>query len=225
MSNSPRLVYQQGDHVCTLYLTPEEQMKAAVEYIRGGLERGERCLYVCGEHTPAEFRAGLRAAGIEVEKEEARGALVLVTKHEAHLQGASFDPDRMIALLEAAVKSALDAGFAGLCAAGDMTWIRDGAPGTEKLAEYEARLNRFYAANKALGLCLYNKRTLSPAVLDDCMATHAVVRIEGPILLTNPFYEVPEEAVTRKANPDGIMERIEKACAVPALKAAVPEMG
>jgi len=30
----------------------------------------------------------------------------------------------------------------------------------------------------------------------------AVVRVEGPILLTNPFYEEPEIAATRVARPD-----------------------
>src|SRR5581483_8981825 len=66
MTYSPRMHYKQGDHVCTLYSTREEQMAAAVEYIRGGLSRGERCLYVVGEHTPDEFRTGLREAGIDV---------------------------------------------------------------------------------------------------------------------------------------------------------------
>src|SRR5947199_12831 len=45
-----RLVFQQGDHVCTLYASSEEQMEAAIQYILGGLKRGERCFYVCGEH-------------------------------------------------------------------------------------------------------------------------------------------------------------------------------
>lgn len=73
MSISPRIHYQQGDHVCTLYADRDEQMAAAVEYILGGLDRGERCLYVVGEHTPDEFRDGLRAAGIDVEREELAG--------------------------------------------------------------------------------------------------------------------------------------------------------
>jgi len=48
MERTPRIVYQQGDHVCTLFSSREEQLTAAIEYVRGGLERGERCLYVCG---------------------------------------------------------------------------------------------------------------------------------------------------------------------------------
>lgn len=208
-SSSPRMVYQQGDHVCTLFLTPEEQLAAAVEYIRGGLERHERCLYVCGEHSPAQMRRTLRRAGVKVSAEERRGALILLTKFEAHLTGGYFNPDKMICLLEGAVQDALDAGFAGLCAAGDMNWVLDQAPGTEKLAEYEARLNCFYAAHKALGLCQYNRRTLPDHFLDDCMATHKLVRMEGPILLENPFYETPEQAARRTARTERVQERIE----------------
>ena len=51
----------------------------------------------------------------------------------------SFDPDRMIAMLHQAVEDALDAGFTGLCAGGDMSWLLDETPGSEWLVEYEAR--------------------------------------------------------------------------------------
>lgn len=196
---SRRLVYQQGDHICTLYASPEEQLKAAVEYIKAGLGRGERCLYICGEHTPTELRAALRAAGVAVKAEEARGALLLVTKLDGHLKGGHFGAEKMISLLRQAVQDALDAGFAGLCAAGDMGWVMDGAPGTEELAEYESRLNEFFANNKALGLCQYNRTTLPHEFLDHCIATHPVVRMEGPIGLRNPFYEHPGRAIGRRA--------------------------
>ena len=198
---SRRLVYQQGDHICTLYTSPEEQLKAAVEYIRAGLARGERCLYVCGEHSPQELRAALQASGLDVAAEERRGALELVTKFGAHLKDGYFAADKMIGMLHQAVKDALDAGFAGLCAAGDMRWVLDQAPGTEELAEYESRLNEFYKNNRALGLCQYSRNSLPAEFLDHCIATHPVVRIDGPIALENPFYEESGRAVGRQAAP------------------------
>jgi hypothetical protein len=206
-THEPRFVYQQGDHICTLYSSPDEQLTAAIEYIREGLARGERCLYVCGEHDVPSFRAALRGAGIDVKTDEARGALLLLTKHDGHLKGGCFDPAAMIRMLETAVTDALDAGFNGLCAAGDMTWLLDEAPGSEKLAEYEAALNHFYRSNRALGLCLY-RRTMPAALLDHCLATHPVVRVEGPILLTNPFYELPETAMSRNARPEDVSRKI-----------------
>lgn len=210
MIGSPRLAYQQGDHVCTLFASHEEQLVAATEYIRAGLARGERCLYVCCEHELSDFRAALESRGIDVATEEARGALLLVTKEEGHLKGGTFDPEKMIAMLDDAVKDTLDAGFTGLCAAGDMTWLLDEAPGSERLAEYEARLNRFYESHRALGLCLYNMKRLSPERLDHCLATHQFIRIDGPLLLSNPFYELPDIAMSRTAQPEGVYARIEQ---------------
>jgi hypothetical protein len=217
MSTSPRIVYQQGDHVCTLFSSPEEQQTAAIEYIRQGLQRRERCLYVCGEQTLDEFRRALTAAGIDVATEEQRRALVLLTKEDGHLKGGSFSASRMISLLREAVERALEDGFEGLCAAGDMTWILDEAPGSEEFAEYEALLNNFYATHRALGLCQYNCRRLPPAILDHGIATHPVIRIDGPVLLTNPFYEDPDVARGRTANVDGVEERIERLSRRPAI--------
>lgn len=216
MTTPPRLHYQQGDHVCTLYSTPEEQLAAAIEYIRAGLARGERCLYICCEHDVPTFRAALRDGGINVSAEERQGALIIVTKEQGHLAGGRFDPARMIGMLREAVQDALDAGFEGLCAAGDMNWVLDEAPGTDRLAEYESLLNHFYRANRALGLCLYNRRTLPGAALDHCLATHAHVRVEGPILLTNPFYELPEKAMVRQPDPESVHDRIGKILTFPA---------
>ena len=206
--SSPRMSYHEGDHVCTLFLSPEEQLVAAVEYIREGLAQGERCLYVCCDRGQDELRAALRHAGIAVDAEQARGALILLTKHEGHLQGGTFDPDRMIAMLRRALKEALKAGYAGLRAGGDMGWLLDEAPGSEKLSEYEARLNHFFESNRAIGLCMYNVQRMPPAILDHCLATHKFVRMEGPILLSNPFYELPEDAVSRAAKPDDVVQKL-----------------
>lgn len=209
MTTSPRIHYQQGDHVCALYTTRDEQLFAAAEYIRAGLARGERCLYVVYEHSPDEFRAGLRSVGIDVDAEEARGALLLITKHEGHLHGGTFDPDKMISMLHGAVKDALNAGFAGLAAAGDMSWLLDGAEGSERVAEYEARLNEFYPSSRALGLCLYNRTKLPPASIDHGIATHPHIRIDGDILLRNPFYEEPAKAAVRRSDSSAFGRKLE----------------
>ena len=216
MSRAPRVVYQQGDHVCTLFSSPEEQLSAAIEYIQQGLGRNERCLYVCGEQTPDDFRAALQRAGIDVVREEDRGALVLLTKETGHLVGGTFSASRMISMLQQAVEDSLEDGFAGLCAAGDMTWLLDDAPGSHEIVEYEALLNHFYSNNRALGLCQYNCRRLPATILDHGIATHPTVRMAGPILLTNPFYELPEIATGRRANVDGVAEKLERLTPEPA---------
>ena len=80
---------------------------------------------------------------------------------------------------------------------GDHVWE---APGSERIAEYEARLNEFYPNSRALGLCLYNRNRLPAETLDHSMATHPHVRVAGNILLDNPFYEEPARAAARRAD-------------------------
>jgi len=144
-----------------------------------------------------------------VDAEEVRGALLLLTKHDGHLKGGCFEPDKMITMLHGAVADALDAGFAGLCAAGDMSWLLDEADGSEKIAQYEARLNEFYPSSRALGLCLYNRSKLPAATLDHSLATHPHVRVDRNILLENPFYEQPAQAAARTSDGSALSGKLE----------------
>ena len=152
----------------------------------------------------------MHQAGIIVEAEEQRRALILITKREGHLKGGRFDAARMIEMLRGAVKDALDSCFAGLCAAGDMNWLLDDAPGSNEILEYEALFNRFYGdpENKALGLCQYNRRTLPSEVLDTCMATHKHIRVAGPLIVENPFYELPEQAMTPHYSGESVEQQL-----------------
>ena len=49
-----------------------------------------------------------------MQQEQARGALILVTKHDADLRGGTFDPAAMIDLLNTAVQEALAQRLHGL---------------------------------------------------------------------------------------------------------------
>ena len=197
MHQPSRANYRSGDHICTLYTSRDEQLSAAVDFIRRGLARGERCLYVCCEQTPEEFREELRRAGVDVDTEEARGALEVITKAEGHLKGGGFDAARMIEMIGATLSDALATGFTGLCGAGDMTWLLDDAPGSHELLAYEALLNYFCANRPVVLMCQYSREKLPPKILDSCLATHPHIRVKGSRLHENPFYESPEAAMVR----------------------------
>lgn len=49
-----------NDHFALIYETQEEQFSAAIPFMRQGLERGEKCLYVADENTREDVR-GFRA--------------------------------------------------------------------------------------------------------------------------------------------------------------------
>jgi hypothetical protein len=102
-----------------------------------------RVLYLNAPPMIAGIRSYLAAAGIDVASATARGALVL-SSDEAHLISGRFDADNMLGLLDDALTQALDSGYAGLWAAGDMT--REFGPEKDysKLREYERRLEALF---------------------------------------------------------------------------------
>jgi hypothetical protein len=126
----------QGDHVCLIYDSFEAQVKALVPFLREGLERGERCLYFCDEHTVDRVADALREAGLDLGEE--RGAVQMLTQREVYLNGGEFSPEGMIHLLVEMETRALGEGFTGLRITGEPTWALGPRADCARLVEYEA---------------------------------------------------------------------------------------
>lgn len=179
------------DHLCLIYKNKKEQFAAAIPFMHIGLARGEKCIYIADDNTAEEVFAAMRADGIEVDTYVKRGALSVIGKREAYLRNGYFDPDEMIEFLKESTAQAKKEGYAALRATGEMTWMLGGEPGTDRLIEYEAKLNRFFLKNDCLALCQYNYDRFRPEVLVDVIHTHPIV-VVGNTVCKN-FYYVPVE--------------------------------
>lgn len=179
-------------HLCLIYETREEQFAALVPFIRIGLERGERCVYIADDNTAAVVLDALAAQGLDVASAVTSGALMMASKRETYLQSGVFDPDLMIRFLHDAAEAAKAAGFAALRATGEMTWALGEDPGVERLMEYEAKLNDFFPKHEALAICQYNRTRFPPAAIRDVLRTHPLV-IYGSVVCRNAFYVPPVE--------------------------------
>jgi len=167
------------DHLCLIYETQEEQFSAVIPFIKIGVERGEKCVYIVDDNTAEMVINGMKGAGIDVESAVEAGRLAIVSKQEAYLKQGYFDPDWMIGFLKRAVDEAKAAGFSALRITGEMTWVLSGDPGTERLMEYEAKLNYFIAENDLLALCQYNRNRFSPEIIKGVIDTHPLVIYGG----------------------------------------------
>lgn len=182
--------FQQGQHICAVYDTPEEQLAIAACYIADGLQRDERCLYVAASDDSLDcFRTSLRALGVDVDATERSTALLLRTSDQAHLQDGHFESERMLKMLNESIEKALDDGFAGLRTCGDMSWLADTPPGAHQVIEYEAVLNQLFRNVHGLGMCQYDRKRL-PAHLVDLagVGAHSTLVVEGTHL-PNPNYD------------------------------------
>lgn len=180
-----------GDHLCCLYETEEEHRALVTPYIRQGLERNEKVFYIVDAHTSEEILAYLRSDDLDVEAYLASGQLSILTRDDSYMREGIFDPDGMISLLRSETDLALEQGYACLRVTGEMTWALRGLPGSERLIEYEAKLNDFFPGSRAMAICQYDRRRFSPEILLEVLTTHPIAVI-GTRIYPN-FYFMPTE--------------------------------
>ena len=187
-----------GDHLCCIYETDAEHRQVVTPFLRQGLERGEKVMYVVDARTAETILGYLRDDGLDVAPYLARGQLAILTRDETYMRNGVFDPQGMIALLRSETAQALAEGYPALRLTGEMTWALRGLPGSEQLIEYEARLNDFFPGSRCLAICQYDRRRFDPAVLLDVLRTHPIAVI-GTEVYDNLYYVPAVELLN--ANP------------------------
>jgi hypothetical protein len=181
--------FRQGEHICALYDTELEQMTTAAAYLADGVWHGQRCLYICANRDAVlRFRRALGAHGLDAAILCNRGALIELTHEGAYLAAGEFSIGRMMAMLSDSVRQAAADGFSGWRGCGEMSWLLAGAPGSERISEYEALLNQFFTSTRASGMCQYNRKRLPASLIDMALATHSTAVIAGRQRF-NPFFQ------------------------------------
>jgi len=180
------------DHLALIYDHQDEQLDIVVPFLRLGLERGEKCVYIHDDNTAASVIAAMERHGIDVAAATASRALNIITKTDAYLKNGDFDPDRMIGFLIQAVDDAKAEGFRAVRASGEMTWaLGPASKPHERLVEYECKLNEFFAGHEMVGLCQYNRRRFRPETLMHVIHSHPQLVFRGNVC-DNPYYIDPE---------------------------------
>ncbi|MBN2240174.1 MAG: MEDS domain-containing protein, partial [Dehalococcoidales bacterium] len=161
------------DHLCLIYESKEEWRDAVVPFLVTGLRQSEKCLYVVDSSTIDDIRRYLSEEGIDVAAVEETGQLVILQETETYTKDGSFDPDKMIALLITETDNAIAEGYQALRVTGEMTWVLRGHPGSEKLLEYEAKLNRdLFRYYPCLAICQYDRWKFDPEIIKGVIMTH-----------------------------------------------------
>lgn len=176
-------------HQCFVYEgAPSSHLAEVAQTLIQRLNANRRCLYLNSPPMVAGMRWHLAAAGLDLKDQVERGALVL-SSDQQHLLDGKFDVDRMLQLLQDAVKQALAEGYAGLWAAGDMTWEFGSAANLDKLLEYERRLDELLRTNESLsGICLYHRDTLPAHAIETALITHPSLYVSASLSQLNPRY-------------------------------------
>ncbi|GFO60771.1 hypothetical protein GMST_30960 [Geomonas silvestris] len=174
-------------HLCLLYESEAELLVPVVPFIQKGVQLGQRCIYLnAGE----EMLDCVLKNALASQKSDL-GALMVLSSREVWLQLGSFDPQRVLGLLQSLCARALGDGFKGTRIICDMGWAGGGAVPGRVLAEFELELTRFAERNQVRLLCLYHRGSFRAEQLLELARLHRQLLI-GEALCNNPFF-VPGE--------------------------------
>jgi hypothetical protein len=181
-------------HSCLIYEgPPSKQLPALVAVARERLEQNHRCLYLNSPPMVAGMRSYLAASGIDVAEETARGSLVLTSDQEHLLHGYEFDPQHLIDGLRSALDRALDDGYSGLWASGDMVWEVGPQNDFSKLLEYEWRLEEFLQSNPQMGgICQYRADMLPRKTVRHGLVSHSTIFVNETLSVIDTRYLHPK---------------------------------
>ena len=196
-----------GDHLCCIYETEAEHRAILTPYLRQGLERGEKIIYVVDAHTAETVLGYLRSDGLDPAPFLARGQLAILSRDETYLRGRTFSPAGMIALLRKVTERALAEGYPALRVTGEMTWALRGHPGSKRLIEYEVLLDEFFPGSRCLALCQYDRRRLEPGVLLFVLRTHPYV-VVGSDICENHHYLPPADLLSADSSAAELGRRL-----------------
>jgi GAF domain-containing protein/predicted DNA binding protein len=197
--------HDSNGHLALIYENQAEQFAAAVPFIRQGLRRGERCLYVADENSRAEVVSALRAGGVDVDAALDSGALSIYSKQDTYLREGKFDPDDMIEFLADAIDEATET-YEALRIAGEMTWVFGESPDMEDLIEYEGKVNRLMPEEDCIALCQYNRERFPTEVIRDVVRTHPHLIYDGTVCQN--FYYTPPEDFFGPTRPEREIDRM-----------------
>ena len=181
-------------HLASVYEDRDEQLERVASFLRQGLERNERCLYVVHDNTAEAVRVALRNVGVDVTAARDSGALSIHTPDEVQFRTGEFDRAATVEFWTDALESAQRQGFERLRTAVEMTWALDSRTDLDSLAEYEAVLNPLLTGEDCIALCQYNRDRFPPEAIADVVHNHPLLVDDGAVT-QNTRYQPPGQSL------------------------------
>jgi CRP/FNR family transcriptional regulator, nitrogen oxide reductase regulator len=178
-----------GDHIAFIYEDTPELTAFVVPFIKEGLAKGERCVWLVDALRSPEAFAVLVTRGVDANREVERGALALLSAHE-YFTLPPFDAFRVVAFLRRAVTEARAHGFTGLRIVAEMTWtLKKGPDGgallhNNALLEWESLLELVVGNGPFTLACGFRRDRFPPTLLQRLIRTHAKVVVNDHVHLS-----------------------------------------
>jgi FAD/FMN-containing dehydrogenase len=177
--------------MCFVYDSEADRRRVMAPYLAAGLEGGERVGYL-SHFAAADTLAWLDEAGVPAARTETRGSVEVLPAEHTYCPDGTFEPDTMLDALRALRAESDAAGHSGFRASGEMGWALAGLPGSERLLEYESKLNYLFPECQITGICQYDANSWDGGTILHVLRVHPYMVVRGQVL-ENPYYMRPDD--------------------------------
>jgi len=181
-----------GLHICLIYNNEEERKEIIQNFVQSGLSSFEKVLYFADQPKPLDVTEWLKDYNVQIGDLHKPEQLQLATAFEIYTPDGIFEPDVMLSKLETIYHSAKEAGFHGCRGSGEMSWALQGLHGSERLLEYESRINNVLIDHPLTVMCQYDATRFNGATILGVLKVHPYMIVKG-MIVQNPYYETPDE--------------------------------
>jgi ABC-type transporter Mla MlaB component len=169
------LAVRPGEHACTRAADASDRERIATAFVRDGLDRGNKIVYLCDRGDVEEFLARLDTRDERVQGALARGQLAVSPALDFYCRDGVFDPDTMLRAWDEEYQRARAEGYPALSLTGEMTWALCEMPGIDELGRYEQGIADIVREDGGVVfLCQYDHGRFASGALAEAAATHPV---------------------------------------------------
>lgn len=193
-----------------MYADVTEKMATVVPFIRGGLNAGDRCLYVAGPVDQDAARTALADAGVDIAAHELRGSLRFPSVEDYMPAGVT--PERAMDHVGKLAQTAKADGFRGLHAAVSRTCLSLVGYGSEWEVHYETQAIERVGSLGVTLLCMVSQTRLESETYLQTCRLHPWVAF-GPDVIPNLYYDPPRSGppeLTSAERADRMLSRLRR---------------
>jgi hypothetical protein len=179
--------YPEGTHMCYIFNDESRRRDVIAAFLGSGLLEKEKVGYFVDTATPEEAVSLLRKLGVKIPDRTAPDSFSVSNAEETYCPDGTFDPERMLENLRNYYAASITEGYPGSRVSGEMSWALRGIPGSERLVEYEARVNDVLVESPVTAICQYDANLFDGGTLFDVLSVHPMMVVNGQVV-KNPYF-------------------------------------
>ncbi len=181
-----------GTHLCLVFTDKKERVDSLLKFILAGMADNERTACFSEVITEAEITEFFKLNNISYDERKSKQAITFGRTSDVYFQDNTFDPERMLGILEQFYTDAIEMGFSASRVIGEMSPKIQDVTGGERLLEYESRVTKLLEKSPITAVCQYDANQFDGATIMDVLKVHPKMIVNG-VVVENPFFIKPDE--------------------------------